>query len=318
MVNRLQMRPRGFTLIELLVVIAIIAILIALLVPAVQKVREAAARTQCTNNLKQFGLAMHSFHDVNKKLPFGTLGSPRQTWVPYIWPYIEQAQLQTAWYATAGGGTGNLATQQFYQQPAIVQNSTAGVCATPLTIYYCPSDRPGAIWKGDSYWRGRSNYVVSWGARTTGGTTGGPAAFGLNGGNGNDPIKTTLVGITDGTSNTLMMSEIIMALSDTDNVSHGDVFNDDMGGGGAVFMTINTPNSGTDVMFCSVSNDPRAPCTSNAGANAQQAARSKHTGGVNVAFCDATVHFITNSIDLASWQAMGTAVSGDAFTYQVN
>src|SRR5262245_23719278 len=83
-------RRRGFTLIELLVVIAIIAILIGLLVPAVQKVREASARTQCTNNIKQFAIAMHAYHDVNKKLTLGSCGTPRQTWVMYLWPFIDQ------------------------------------------------------------------------------------------------------------------------------------------------------------------------------------------------------------------------------------
>src|SRR5579863_10142833 len=96
-------RLRGFTLIELLVVIAIIAILIALLVPAVQKVREAAARAQCLNNLKQIGIALQSYHDVMKRLPpggandeppFGTdVPSPNHwgsSWMVYILPYIEQ------------------------------------------------------------------------------------------------------------------------------------------------------------------------------------------------------------------------------------
>src|SRR5213076_318195 len=99
---------RGFTLIELLVVIAIIAILIGLLVPAVQKVREAAARLQCENNLKQWGLAMHNYHDANKKFPLGSRAGPRQTWMMHVWPYIEQGVLSTGI---------NLNTQDFYTPP---------------------------------------------------------------------------------------------------------------------------------------------------------------------------------------------------------
>jgi prepilin-type N-terminal cleavage/methylation domain-containing protein/prepilin-type processing-associated H-X9-DG protein len=299
-------RRQAFTLIELLVVIAIIAILIALLVPAVQKVREAAARTQCTNNLKQWGLGMQSCHDTNKHLPLGVTSTPRSTWVPYLWPYIDQTQVLAAY--------GNVVTQQFYLPPSIVQNTFNGVVCTRIQLYYCPSDRTGAMWQGDSYWRARGNYVVSWGARTVTGQTGGAAVFGLRNGNTTTPLFTKLVQITDGTSNTLMMSEIIVGKNDADFVTHGDIFNDDAKSAGAMFMTVSTPNSGTDRLYCSVNNDVAAPCVD--GSPGVVSARSRHAGGgVMALFCDGSVHWVSNNITLANWQALGTMDTGEIVSF---
>jgi prepilin-type N-terminal cleavage/methylation domain-containing protein/prepilin-type processing-associated H-X9-DG protein len=298
-------KARGFTLIELLVVIAIIAILIALLVPAVQKVREAAARTQCGNNLHQWAIAMHAYHDANKELVFGSKSNPRQTYVMYLWPFIDQLPLASQ----------NNLTMGFWQLPGTVNNSMAGLCGQSISLYYCPSDNVGQDQNNlaDTYPRTRGNYSVNWGNAQYYGNPAGPgnAPFGFLNANPAVPTVVTMVSITDGTSNTLMMSEYLRAWSTQDNDWRGDIHNDQ---GVFRFHTLLTPNTTTpdqiDAGWFQSNNDPLMPVVA-AGGNQFNAARSRHPGGVNAAFCDGTVRWIANSVSLATWMALGTMNGSD-------
>jgi len=294
-------RRWGFTLIELLVVIAIIAILIGLLLPAVQKVREAAARAKCSNNLKQWGLAMHGYHDVVGRLPWGSTWNPRTSWVPPLWPYIEQTALANQYNYTVG----------FYQPPngGPTSSLTNLVCAQ-VTTYFCPSDRGSpAYWEGDPYWRARGNYAVNWGDTTDPGPANhSPSApFSYTDGS-TTPANVRLTDITDGTSNTLLLSERIMAPDAAFDI-RGDIINNDRGC--FSFMTINTPNSSVpdSLVFYTTSLDPMNPSVPSG--NAQNAARSRHTNGVNATLGDGSVRYFTNSTPLNAWQWMGTMNGGE-------
>jgi prepilin-type processing-associated H-X9-DG protein len=246
---------------------------------------------------------MHMFHDTNKQFPFAERNSPaRQTWVMWLWPYIEQTSLSNGL---------NMNTQNFYDPPCTVYNTMNGRCGARVPLYYCPSDSGADLDNpSNTYCRTRGNYVVSFGQhyQDVAAANQPLAMFGELNGSRSAPQLTRMSSLTDGTSNTLMMSEYLMATSHDDNDWRGDIHNDD---GTNHFMTFTTPNSTTpDVVGWAIpTNDPFMPVTT-AGSQFN-AARSRHTGGVNISLGDGSVRFISNSISLFTWQAMGTMNGND-------
>jgi len=311
--NRIRSQP-AFTLIELLVVIAIIAVLIALLVPAVQKVREAAARSQCANNLKQIALAVHGFHDANKRLPYngskfntvnsGT-GTTQTSWSFFarMLPFLEQGPLYQIADIDTASLRGNIATK------------------TNLAVFFCPSDdayanspspntanntttsAPVAL----TNYKGVSGSNFCWGAYPNVGTNGSCDCFYQNGTGKGDGMffrtdiifKRTLAHITDGTSNTFMIGEDIPLLD----------------------CWCAWPYANTAVGTCNFPpnlNLDKADGICDADAVAANSTwtktfgfRSRHPGGLQFAYADGTVHFIQQSIDLPTYRAMSTIAGAE-------
>jgi prepilin-type N-terminal cleavage/methylation domain-containing protein len=299
----------GFTLIELLVVIAIIAILIGLLVPAVQKVREAAARTQCANNLKQLALAAHSYHDVYKHLPAGSKGpmngnnsfpngwcDPRYgcglpyghfSWAALILPYIEQQALYNQInfnlpaYAVSieedlnGTGSPTQRGPAGNAANAVVANNTPPVFVCPSALVVA---QPGT----------QKDYAINGGTgaccpeRTASGMTGVAWV--------NSSVR--FADITDGTSNTFLFLEAANA---------GNQSWLPAGFGSNQFIFVHHPSQG----YVDGSQPPNTT-TFNA-----RSARGYHTGGVLASWCDGRVGFISNSITQATYHNMFTRNAGD-------
>lgn len=302
-------RRRAFTLVELLVVIAIIGVLVAMLLPAVQAAREAARRMSCQNHVRQWALAMQNMHDARKALPEANRVNPRRTWVVYTWPYVENQSLAATFDQK----------MPFHEPPNIYQNTLDGALAKTAPIYYCPSDRPEAMWRGDSYWRARGNYTLNWGnfkiphdqtleQMAANGIPVAQAPFGWTDPTSNAESRTTsFAEFTDGTSNTMLLSETIFPNADEDYDVRGDWMNDDWPC--TMYMTVNGPNTTVaDVSpFVPDPIDPDDPPYTNVGSgNSHKAARSRHSGGVNVAFADGSVRMIQDGIALTAWQSLGS------------
>jgi prepilin-type N-terminal cleavage/methylation domain-containing protein/prepilin-type processing-associated H-X9-DG protein len=318
---------QGFTLIELLVVIAIIAILIGLLLPAVQKVREAAARSSCTNNLKQLGIAMHSYNDVQGGLPpsMGAGGCCWGTWVVLIMPHIEQEPAFKGYVNWGGNATYNSGFPSGTQGPTTTDvrygsaPNTTNVTGRRYKVLTCPADKEnnpiGAMTN--------CNYAVNIG------NTGGGQQSSLNGvvfrgapflraqwsgASGKSPSKTyrvPLQTIQDGTSNTLMVGEVKQGQGKD---LRGFIWWGDAAG----FTTYLAPNSSTpDVVYTAgyCNNQPQAnlPCTGTPTSTnpSMFGSRSNHPGGVNAGLCDGSVRFVRQSIPLATWRAMSTTEGGE-------
>ena len=302
-------RRSGFTLIELLVVIAIIAVLMALLVPAVQRVREAASRTQCQNNFKQMALAAHNHQSAKRAFPAGTLNpygpddsttDDNRTWFHFLLPYMEQQGLYDAVedFRLSGG------PMNFLYSGSLAQH-----VKTIVPICICPSDphQPKTVTFAAHGQQGFHGNIAGCAGSTTFNEVG-------IGGDKLDGIffwKSAVRPrqITDGTSNTLLFAEIVITEDITTSDTRGRYWNNAFQGS-VIFSTLNPPNSSVPDHLQWCQSIPTAPCTTG-NTNIVLSARSVHANGINASMADGSVHFIGNDIDPAVYRALGTRAGGE-------
>lgn len=321
-------RLKGFTLIELLVVIAIIAILIALLLPAVQQAREAARRTQCKNNLKQLGIAMHNYLDTHSVFPYGHQQElyagqtkRRDCWFQRILPFVDQAPRYQIYE--------DFPRVNAYQGEYIHRITNQDIVGA-IPGMSCPSDpeSPGKGGNGGTV-AFQSNYAVCGGAGQT--ITIDNATQFITVTNMNIAITGTSTGLfymnsatgiktcRDGSSNTLLLSEGIIRDS---AVGGWGGLGGHWGGaphGAFGFSVAETPNTTVPdrVYSCkstTVTGAPnQAPCENGAAGGLSgrwNFARSYHTGGVQATMADGSVRFFSDNIDRQTWLKLGMPKDG--------
>jgi prepilin-type N-terminal cleavage/methylation domain-containing protein/prepilin-type processing-associated H-X9-DG protein len=339
-------RRPGFTLIELLVVIAIIAILIGLLLPAVQKIREAANRMKCSNNLKQLGLAAHNFESAYQTLPPGEWtrstdgGTSRPSLAAVILAYVEQSNK----------------FNQFNFAFDVTSATNAPARRQDVPIFLCPSDASSAAFTDGGERVGRISYFGNIGAvadcRLPSDPMSGVFYVPLTVVAGTTPTGTAIAEIIDGTSNTAMYSEVMRSLlanastiDYTTNVVSGDIatapaLNDGRTvsgcAGGSVSKRIgyvglqyyrggiNHQSFYTHTLPINWNRRQQDPalqkytCGDASFRRAHIAASSYHSGGVNVGLADGSVRFVRESVDFTMWQNAGTKAGGEVATAFTN
>ena len=305
-------RMRGFTLIELLVVIAIIAVLIALLLPAVQQAREAARRTQCKNNLKQFGLAMHNYHDTVNRFPCTINPTPWSNVgvgaMVFLLPYIDQApQYNTIGFVPGGSWTNNVS-----------DSGVAGKRYFEVTPpgFRCPSDTSAQYYPGTNGIVGNwatASYSLSGGAQRESGngcSTYPGNVFGTGPADHSDSADGTQISglfsrigyscgikdVTDGTSNTILMGEIRSECSDHER--HG------WANANSNWIFTTAP---INYNTCVVGG---TGCAANNNWNTSQGFKSRHVGGAHILLCDGSVRFVSENIDYNTYQRLGDRRDG--------
>ncbi len=320
-------RRSGFTLIELLVVIAIIAILIGLLVPAVQQVRQAAARSTCQNNLKQICLALHSYHDTYKAFPVGQYNDDNRNWgwMCAILPYMDQKPLYDLLMAgqgttfllfipggglntfpgqTPGFNVDNFNTTGGTPGGCIVNTTAGGGAATTvIQLFMCPSD----VWnKNNDNGMAKTNYLACMGSDTSGGNWASwtnPNGGTMNGilrqsNNNNQTWTTSITQISDGTSNTVIVGEVTANLNN---------YLESNGGWIPIWAGGNPSHQGQGAQHNYFRlMDVNYPLNLKTGANADRCFGSQHTNGANFVFADGSVRFISEGVAGPVYQAAGT------------